>query len=162
MTIASYKSARTQQLRKIAENPTEYRMELFGIRDSLNGTIWGIKNAQWKILNYAILLDVALVLAIEKLGGLNGPIRSSTGAWLSLAFFWSLILFIYIVAFRMIFRLFRNSCGRESSVFQALGHEVESSEMEQDGHPKALPVTKSTRHLLHPLNPGVLCLQHRI
>jgi len=59
-------------------------------------------------------------------------------------------------------RLFRNSCGRESRVFQALGHEVESTEMKQDGHPKAFPVTKSTRHLLHPLDPRVLCLEHRI
>ncbi len=55
-----------------------------------------------------------------------------------------------------------NSCGCESDVLQAPGHEVESYEMEQDSLLKALPISESTRHLLHPLNPSVLRLQHRV
>jgi hypothetical protein len=98
------KPARTLMLERIAEDPKEYRAELFGIRDSLNGTVWGNKNAQWKIMNYALLIDFTLVLALEKLGGASGLVRSSADAWLLLAFFWPLILSVYIVALRMIFK----------------------------------------------------------
>jgi len=55
------------------------------------------------------------------------------------------------------FRLFRNSCGCESIISQALRHEVEPAEMKKDSHSEALAISKPTGHFLYPLYAIVLC-----